>query len=452
MVLFHRAALVIATAVCFSSAAAHAAPVSESEPNEPFAAAQNVDAFFDLAFDPNIENFAGVNTSTTVPHVEIISPGDASGTTDFYSFTAAAGDGVTLDIDCGERSDTTCSSAVSIDSYIELYDPSGAFFAFSDDGLPVADTGSAVLTNTVDSFKEIALSGSGLWTVRVSLSPGSVGISAGGDYILNISVGPGVGAVDTISAGACPSGPVDPDAGNTGSGFFPNATTDPVSSGGTIAVPWCMHLSKTNMTNVAGILYAAHYDETEVDLLHTGAPTLPPFLGNVTPFGQSDASPLALPLSSTVSPLPSSVPGTKSGFRQHIAWLPPTAANDSGVTVSASSPLSFATFSIHARHTPTTNNDPAFTVSSVFPILHAEAKQTSGQFFLWNQTAQTIASFRSTVPKNSFYIPLSVVTGAANYADLRLVPEPSVAAMLLTGCLMLSLLGKLRNRRFAASH
>jgi hypothetical protein len=80
-VLFRRATFAITAAVCLLSAAAHAAPVSEPEPNEPFAAAQNVDAFFSLVFDPNIENFAGVNTSTTVSHVEVVSPGDASGTT-----------------------------------------------------------------------------------------------------------------------------------------------------------------------------------------------------------------------------------------------------------------------------------------------------------------------------------------------------------------------------------
>jgi hypothetical protein len=378
--------------------------------------------------------------------VEIVSPGDATGTTDYYSFTAAAGDGVTLDIDCGERSATTCSSAVSIDSYIELYDPSGAFFAFNDDGSPVADTGSAGLLNTLDSIKEIALSGAGLWTVRVSQTPGGVGIPAGGDYILNISVGPGVGAVDTISTGACPSGPVVPDTGNPGPGFFPNVTT-PLMALDTVAVPWCMHFSLTNVTNVAGVLFAANYDGTEVDLLHTG---VPPLFGNVTPFGQSNASPFAVPFSSTFAPLPSSVPGTPSGFRQHIAWLSPSIATASGTTVSASASLNFATFSIYARHTPLTDNDPAFTVASVFPILHATTPQAGGQFFVWNSTAQTIASFKTAIEPNSFYIPFSAITGAANYANLRLVPEPPGAVAVLAGCLMLGLLGVLRKRRVAA--
>jgi len=440
---FRHTALTIAFTACALGAPARAAQVPESEPNEPIANAQNVDGSFTLTFDPNIENFAGVNTSTTVPHVEIVSSGDTSGTTDFYSFTAAVGDGVTLDIDCGERSDTTCTSAGSIDSYITLYDPTGAIFAFNDDGLPAADTGSAVLSNTVDAFKEIALSGSGLWTVRVSSSPGSLGIPPGGDYILNISIGPGVGAVQTISTGACPSGPVVPDAENPGSGFFPNVTTQPVAASETVVVPWCMHISLEDVPHVAGILFAAHYDGTEVDLLHTGAP--PPF-GNATPFGKNNASPLAVPLSSTFAPLPTSSPGTTMGFRQHIAWLPSSAANASGTTIPASSSLSFATFSLQARHTPLSGNDPAFAVSSAFPILHATASQIGGQFFVWNPTAQTIASFRTTVDTGSFYVPFSAITAPANYANLRLVPEPSGSSVLIAGGLLLGLLGKLRKK------
>jgi hypothetical protein len=73
-----------------------------------------------------------------------------------------------------------------------------------------------------------------------------------------------------------------------------------------------------------------------------------------------------------------------------------------------------------------------------------------GQFFVWNQTAQTIASFRTEVAESSFYIPFSAITGAANHANLRLLPEPSVAVALLVGCLMLGLLAILRKREIAA--
>ena len=57
---------------------ARAGVVPESEPNEPLPLAQNVDAFFTLGFDPSIEDSAGINTSLTIPHVEIVSPGDGT--------------------------------------------------------------------------------------------------------------------------------------------------------------------------------------------------------------------------------------------------------------------------------------------------------------------------------------------------------------------------------------
>jgi hypothetical protein len=89
-------------------------------------------------------------------------------------------------------------------------------------------------------------------------------------------------------------------------------------------------------------------------------------------------------------------------------------------------------------------------VASAFPILHATTPQAGGQFFVWNSTAQTIASFRTTIEPDSFYIPFSAITGAANYANLRLVPEPPGAVAVFAGCLMLGLLGILRKRVVAA--
>jgi hypothetical protein len=166
---------------------ARAGLVPESEPNEPLLAAQNVDAFFTLAFDPNIENSVGINISQLIPHVEIASTGDGTVTTDFYSFSVAPGDAIILDIDCGELSDVSCFSLVSVDSWIILYDPSGAPFAFNDDGNLQIDSGTP---GTYDSFLELTPPAPGLWTIEVTEYPGGVGILAGGDYILNVSVGP----------------------------------------------------------------------------------------------------------------------------------------------------------------------------------------------------------------------------------------------------------------------
>jgi hypothetical protein len=92
----------------------------------------------------------------------------------------------------------------------------------------------------------------------------------------------------------------------------------------------------------------------------------------------------------------------------HVEIVSPRDA--SGTTVNASSALDFATSSIHARHTPLTDNDPAFTVASAFPILHATASLEDGQFFAWNQTAHSFASFRTTIDTNSFYISFSAIT------------------------------------------
>jgi hypothetical protein len=177
---------------------APAAPVSESEPNDSPATAQPVDAFFDLTFDDNIENASGDNLSTQIHHVEVISEGDAPITKDFYSVTVGGISTVTIDIDCGTGDSPSCPFLVGhddVDTFIVLYDPSGAIFAFNDDPpvLPV-DTGSS---SELDSFLRISLPSAGTWTVEVGKYPGLPGdppalpIPADSDYLLNISVFPG---------------------------------------------------------------------------------------------------------------------------------------------------------------------------------------------------------------------------------------------------------------------
>ena len=111
--------------------AANAAVINEIEPNDTIATAQNIDAFFDLSFDPNIEDVAGVNTSVTISHAEVQGTGD--GTTDFYSFTGQAGSLAILDIDCGSDPQATCVSAGSFDAIIFLFAPSSAPIGFNDD-------------------------------------------------------------------------------------------------------------------------------------------------------------------------------------------------------------------------------------------------------------------------------------------------------------------------------
>lgn len=170
---------------------ANAAFISEIEANDTFVTAQNIDGAFDLSPNSLIENSAGVNTSTFIPHVEILSVGDFSITSDFYSFTASAGDTVVLDIDC-VSSPTLNGCGPSpfgpFNALTVLYDPTGTpVFAGDDSVLPI-DAGSDP-GGTLDSFLEIVLPVGGLWAVEVDdavLGP----IPAGGEYILNVSLGP----------------------------------------------------------------------------------------------------------------------------------------------------------------------------------------------------------------------------------------------------------------------
>ena len=167
---------------------ANAASVIDTEPNDSIATAQNIDAAFSLTADINIENSSGVNTSLFIPHAEVQGTGD--GTLDYFSFTAAAGANLILDIDCGELSLGGCTSAGPIiDTWLTLYAPSGALFAVNDDSFLAIDTGSP-FSGTQDSFMEIgALPVGGVWTVAVGECCSSdTPVRSNGDYVLNVSV------------------------------------------------------------------------------------------------------------------------------------------------------------------------------------------------------------------------------------------------------------------------
>lgn len=121
---------------------AKAAPIMEIELNDSIAGAQNIDNAFSLTFDINIENSAADNTSSVVPHAEV--QGTGNNTVDYFSFTAAAGANLILDIDCGSTDQDTCNAPDPIDAWIEQYYPNGVLLAKNDDSLVSDDTGSAV--------------------------------------------------------------------------------------------------------------------------------------------------------------------------------------------------------------------------------------------------------------------------------------------------------------------
>ncbi|MBC7987275.1 MAG: hypothetical protein H7X93_11505 [Sphingomonadaceae bacterium] len=94
-----------------------------------------LDHMFSLAADPTIEN------ATTVPHVTIertLPPGPDGPGYPYYSFTAAAGDTVTIDVDA---TDFAGGSDYDVDVYFAIMDAPNSYIAFS--GLsPTPDPGS----------------------------------------------------------------------------------------------------------------------------------------------------------------------------------------------------------------------------------------------------------------------------------------------------------------------
>ncbi len=93
--------------------------------------AQNVDRFFNLAFDPDIGDTT-LNTSTTIPHATIIGTGDRL-SFDYYSFTVdSAGTKVVLDIN------GALLAGVQQDTMIFVYNAAGALIFANDDAANVA--------------------------------------------------------------------------------------------------------------------------------------------------------------------------------------------------------------------------------------------------------------------------------------------------------------------------
>lgn len=133
----------------------------------------SLDGAFGLQFD------AQIISSTTIPHATVQATG--TGTHEWYSFTAGAGETVTIDID----------GTNGIDTVVRIYDAAGNPVAQNDDG-PV-DVGSAVRQ---DSFLSFTLPASGVYYIVVGTyaGPGSGGfvaydpIPAGQAYTLNVSL------------------------------------------------------------------------------------------------------------------------------------------------------------------------------------------------------------------------------------------------------------------------
>lgn len=96
----HIIIVFVCVGVCLVTTTAHSLGISEIEPNDVLAQAQNIDQFFSLGFEADIAN------SKTIPWVSINATGN--GTYDYYTFTVESPYPVRgiFDIDYGWGADT----------------------------------------------------------------------------------------------------------------------------------------------------------------------------------------------------------------------------------------------------------------------------------------------------------------------------------------------------------
>jgi hypothetical protein len=163
------------------STTASATVVAETEPNDSFATAQNLDGQFSTGPDSNVTNGA------TVPYVTVVS-GPAAQNYDFYSFTVGqAGSSGTFDIDFGMP---------DFDSYLALFDSSQNLLWMTDDA--GVDAGS---NHGYDSYFNYVFGNAGQYFLRVGACCGNVPYT--GDYQLHVSLeSPGNSAVPEPSTWA----------------------------------------------------------------------------------------------------------------------------------------------------------------------------------------------------------------------------------------------------------
>jgi hypothetical protein len=264
-------------------------------------------------------------------------------------------------------------------------------------------------------------------------------------------VHPGVGVhvagpkVAAGSTGQCFFGPGIPVGG---AGFFPDVKTPPMLTSDSIAVPWCVHHGGFT-PNVAGYRFALSYDQSEVDVIHTGPGA---FLGPISPFGVPQPS-ISLPYPALP---PSVTPTPLAATRTHTVWFPPPTALASGTSLMTSTTLTLATFQLHARHTSLTNSDFDFAVLAS-PILHAVTTITGTSVSRWVPGIQTWI-MTTFISPSSFYIPKTTSWVFSSAAFLGIEhPSPDVPALtagslaVLAGTLMLGSSWALRRRRNAAN-
>lgn len=172
-----------AAALIGLSGTASALPVVSAPGNDSLGTAQDINGFFDLSANPQIEN------STLIPHAEITNR-SGDDTFDFFFFSVAADNtNAVFDIDCGRQTlglpNTGCSDQDdSFDAFLDLFTAAGVLVAFNDDDF-TGDPGSE--STVLDSLLRTTLN-AGDYVIRVSAFPG-VEIQQDESYVLNVSIG-----------------------------------------------------------------------------------------------------------------------------------------------------------------------------------------------------------------------------------------------------------------------
>ncbi|BAP54409.1 filamentous hemagglutinin family domain-containing protein [Thioploca ingrica] len=164
----------VALSVSFSVNVALAGVISEVEPNDSIANAQNIDASFSVGLNPDIAN------SGIWPWVSIAGTGD--GSFDYYSFEVPAG-GVTGYFD---------TDHANFDTMLFLYDSTGVLLSYDDD-IGELDPGS---DSGLHSWIQYDFTEPGTYIIAVgeyysSGNPGGVSGNtpdSGDDYTLQVSL------------------------------------------------------------------------------------------------------------------------------------------------------------------------------------------------------------------------------------------------------------------------
>ena len=178
----------MAAMVMVYAGAAWATPVSELEPNDSPAQAQNIDPYFSLDYDNYITD------PTTVPHATVNGTGD--GTVDYYSLTVpqasmpAAG---VFDVD---------GAYPSFDSKLWLYDSNGVLITSADNAYTDPGSLDSICFGcriTFDSTLEYNFPSAGTYYIKVSKWSAD-SIPAGASYKLNVSVADHVDTAPSVSS------------------------------------------------------------------------------------------------------------------------------------------------------------------------------------------------------------------------------------------------------------